>query len=228
MPRKARSRSSVAELFVRLLMFGKGFARLLASACGALMLLATLEVHAQSPYPAQAVKSAFAYRMTGYVEWPPAALQGEYFTFAVVGAGRIADELERLLLNQTIKNLPVRIQRASSIDTQSDAQVLVVGAHYKGNLRRDIARLGSRPVLIITDLPDGLEQGSMVNFISIDRRVRFEISLDAARRAGLGIGSELLSVAARVRGTAKQGESACIEDDLCGKTRKPGEMHVGQ
>jgi hypothetical protein len=68
----------------------------------------------------------------------------------------------------------------------------------------------------------------MVNFISIDRRVRFEISLDAARRAGLGIGSELLSVAARVRGSAKQGESACIEDDLCGKTRKPGEMHVGQ
>ena len=192
------------------------------------MVLATLEVHAQSPYPAHAVKSAFVYRMTGYVEWPPAALQGEYFTIAVVGAQEIADELERLLSNRTIKNLPVRIQRGSVIDAQSDAQVLVVGAHYTGNLRRDIARMGARPVLIIADLPDGLEQGGIVNFIGIDRRVRFEISLDAARRAGLGIGSELLSVAARVRGTAKQGESACVDPELCGKASEPGELHVGQ
>jgi YfiR/HmsC-like len=199
----------------------------LAALCGAWMACLALEVRAQSPYPAHAVKSAFIYRMTGYVEWPASALQGEHFTFAVVGADEIADELERLLTNRTIKNLPVRVRRGSAIAGQSDAHVLVVGANYTGNLPRDLAQIGANPVLTITDLPKGLEQGSIVNFIGIDRHVRFEISLAAAHRAKLGIGSELLSVAARVRGTAKQEISPCTVEP-CARLRETGEPHAGR
>jgi hypothetical protein len=38
----------------------------------------------------------------------------------------------------------------------------------------------------------------MINFLTADSRVRFEVALGTARRAGLGIGPELLSLAARV------------------------------
>jgi hypothetical protein len=223
-PRSGRSHLFVPDITVHAHQLG---ARILAALCAISIVCIALEVRAQTPYPAQAVKSAFIYRMTGYVEWPASALQREHFTFAVVGADEIANELERLLTNRTIKNLPVRIRRGSAIADQSDAQVLVVGAKYTGNLSRDFAQIGAKPMLTITDLPKGLERGSIVNFIGIDRRVRFEISLDAAHRAGLSVGSELLSVAARVRGTSKQEISSCTIEP-CAKPPESGESHAGR
>jgi hypothetical protein len=55
-----------------------------------------------------------------------------------------------------------------------------------------------RPVLVVTDSPDGLEQGGMVNFQQVDERLRFEISLPRAEEAGLVLSSRLLSAALRV------------------------------
>jgi hypothetical protein len=53
---------------------------------------------------------------------------------------------------------------------------------------------------LVTDDNGGLSDGSAINFLTIDRNVRFEISLSAAERWGLKISSELLSVAIRVQG----------------------------
>jgi len=58
--------------------------------------------------------------------------------------------------------------------------------------------------LLVTDEEGGLNAGSSLNFLTIDQRVRFEISLAAADRSGLKISAELLGVAVRVRGGAKQ------------------------
>jgi len=38
-----------------------------------------------------------------------------------------------------------------------------------------------------------------VNFLMADNRLRFEVSLPAAKRAGLKVSSEMLSVAVRVQ-----------------------------
>jgi hypothetical protein len=43
----------------------------------------------------------------------------------------------------------------------------------------------------------------MVNFVHADRRLRFEVSLPPAQRAGLRISSDLLAVAARVEGVSR-------------------------
>jgi len=69
--------------------------------------------------------------------------------------------------------------------------------------------VAGRPVLIVTSEDDGLDAGSAVNFLLIDQRVRFEISVDAAHSAGLKVASELLAVAIRVRGRRVYSEGAC-------------------
>ena len=55
----------------------------------------------------------------------------------------------------------------------------------------------------VTDEDDGLNQGSVLNFVTVNRRVRFEVSLTAADRLRLKISSELLAVAVRVRGAPR-------------------------
>ena len=50
----------------------------------------------------------------------------------------------------------------------------------------------------MTDLPDGLEAGAAVEFVQVDGRLRFEISLAGARRAELKLSSQLMGVAWKV------------------------------
>jgi len=72
------------------------------------------------------------------------------------------------------------------------------GSEYNGRLAEVVGALAGKPVLIVTDAPDGLDRGAMVNFQIVDDRVRFEISLAKAQDAGLMLSSRLLSAALRV------------------------------
>ena len=52
--------------------------------------------------------------------------------------------------------------------------------------------------LTVTESERGLEAGSAINFVTVEDRVGFEVSLDAAERSGLRISSRMLAVARRV------------------------------
>jgi hypothetical protein len=188
--------------------------RALAGALCALAVAAS--AGAQERYREDAVKAAFLYRFTGYVEWPEAALSKSHFTIAVLGSAEITRELERLLPGRTIKDLPARVRRIERVRELGDAQMLYVAASRLSEIRAIVSELGTKSVLVVTDHPRGLDAGGAVNFISLDRRVRFEISVPAAMRAQLKVGGELLSVAARVRGAPERADSSCADDVHCG------------
>jgi len=160
-------------------------------------------------YSEDAVKAAFLYRFAGYVDWPPAALTDPQFTIAVLDADGVATELGRLLQNRQIHNRPAQVRSVKTIKEVNSAQMLYIGAAYRDDLRRTIASVGGRPILVVTSEDGGLDAGSSVNFLLIDQRVRFEISVDAAQSAGLRVASELLAVAVRVRGRRVYSDAGC-------------------
>jgi hypothetical protein len=162
------------------------------------------------PYREEVVKAAFLYRFTGFVEWPDQVLQSSSrFTIAVIDGRGVAKELSRLLTQRAIKNMPARVTTVDSPLQVGDAQMLYIGPGFAGDLREVVDALAGKPVLIVTDHPRGLDVGGAVNFMLVDRRVRFEVSLPAAENAGIKVSSELLSVAARVRGTRLRKDIAC-------------------
>ena len=61
----------------------------------------------------------------------------------------------------------------------------------------------------MTRQPGGLDDGSMINFLLVHRHVRFEISLATARRAGLTISADLLSVATHIKGRPVGSDTPC-------------------
>jgi hypothetical protein len=166
-----------------------------------LLLMASSAFSAEA-YREEPVKAAFLYRFTGFVEWPPETQGASTFTVAVLGSKSVASELEKILHQQSIKNRPGRVKTISSAKEVADAQMVYVGTEYRGDLRAFIQAIGATPVLIVTDHPKGLDHGATVNFMLVDQRVRFEVSLTAANRASLKIDSGMLAVAARVRGSA--------------------------
>jgi YfiR/HmsC-like len=159
---------------------------------------------AADTYSEDAVKAAYLYRIAGYVHWPDQTPPDARFTIAVLGSPGVARELRHLLPGHLIYNRPVQIREITGTADLGKPQILFVGTGRAESLREVIPSNGMRYTLLVTDEEGGLNAGSSLNFLTIDQRVRFEISLAAADRSGLKISAELLGVAVRVRGGAKQ------------------------
>ncbi len=153
--------------------------------------------HAQVFSP-DAVKAAFLHRFASYLEWPPEAIGEGPFVIAVVGADGVADNLDELLPSITVQGRRAEVRRIADTAELDGVHILYVGAGMLGRTRDLRATVTERPILLVTDGDNDFDGGGTINFLESDNKVRFEVSLIAAGRAGLRIDSALLPVAARV------------------------------
>jgi hypothetical protein len=160
-----------------------------------LALAASLAAAAQ--FSIEAVKATYLFRFASYVEWPEAQ-KGDAFVIGVVGAEDVAVHLEHLVNGMSIRGKPARVRRVRTVDDLDGVHIFYVGESVFRSARPLRIRATERPILLVTDSRDGLAGGGVINFIEVNRNLRFEISLGAADRSGLKIDSALLSVAARV------------------------------
>lgn len=152
---------------------------------------------AQTPPTESAVKAAYLFRFLAYVEWPTTALPpaGEPIVIGVLGAEAVAAALPSIVAGRQLNDRPVVVRSLASPAEPLDAlHVLFIGRSMPA--ARVIARLGHRPVLVVTD--GEADAGGMLNFVVVDGRVRFEAAPAAAEQAGLKLGARLLAVAERV------------------------------
>jgi hypothetical protein len=151
--------------------------------------------HAQA-FSAEAVKAAFLHRFASYVEWPPEALDEGPFVIAVVGAEEVARHLDDLLPQMALQGRRAEVRRITRGADLEHVHILYVGDESPTRTRELRAAAMGRPILLVTD--GDVSNGGAINFVEADNRVRFEVVLPAAERAGLRIDSALLAVAARV------------------------------
>lgn len=146
------------------------------------------------------VKAAFLYKIAGYVEWPAGASPkaDTPFTIGVLGAEALAAELSRTVQGRTAHNRPITVAQVKPGGPLEGLHVLFVGREQRNRLKDVVAKTRPHPVLVVTEWDGALAEGGMVNFVLVDGRVRFEVALEAARRAGLTLSSRLLAVAQQV------------------------------
>lgn len=146
------------------------------------------------------IKAAFLYKFAGYVEWPKTAFaQTETpFTIAVMGANPVAVELVRVVTGRRINDRNVIVKRLATGDPVAGAHILFIGSDMSAQLDRLLQATRPQPVLTVTETEGALAQGSVINFVVSDRRIRFEISRRAADRNQLKLSSRLLAVAQHV------------------------------
>jgi hypothetical protein len=176
-----------------------------AAAAGVLLLLAGIALLAlPPPLPAQEserrVKAAFLYRFTEFVSWPDAAFArtDSPFVITVIGRDVIADELRGITAARSVGGRAVEVRRAVDAEGAAGAQILFIGDTERARLR-ELVRLAPKHALVVTESEGALAQGSVINFVVVENRVRFEIALDAAEKRALRLSSRLLAVAQAVR-----------------------------
>jgi hypothetical protein len=143
------------------------------------------------------VKAAFLYHFARFVEWPrPAGADSTApFVFGVLGQDPFGRDLDEVVRGKTIQGRPVTVRRCSGAAEADSMQLLFVSASEAPRLPGILKRLAQRPVLTVGETPDFARAGGIIGFYVQKDRVRFEINLEAARRAGLHLSSKLLTLA---------------------------------
>lgn len=146
------------------------------------------------------VKAAFLYKFLSFVEWPAAVFRhGDApIVIGVLGAEPLAEELSRVVVSRTVNGRTVTVRRISGGDPVSDLHVLFVGRTQGARLSAIVAAAPGQALLVVTESTDGLSAGSIINFLVVDDRVRFDVALYRAEQTGLRISARLLSVARKV------------------------------
>jgi hypothetical protein len=163
---------------------------------GLLLALALALPCAGAERPEHEVKAAFVYHFGKYVRWPSApAAAGSPFVVAVLGEDPFGAALDDIARGNRIENRPVLVRRAATLAELGECQVLFISASEEPKLEEILAALAKSPTLTVSDIPQFVARGGMIGLIRADRRVQFEVNLDAVERANLSLSSQLLRLA---------------------------------
>ena len=146
------------------------------------------------------VKAAYVFNFTKFVQWPSSAFTGttDPINVCVAGDAGVVRALERIVAGELVEGRPLRAI-AQLPDDPSACHVLFVGRGATERAARLMASSSKAPILTVGDSTRFLQQGGMIAFVTENRRVRFDISVRPAERAGLKVSSKLLRVARQVR-----------------------------
>lgn len=147
------------------------------------------------------VRAAFLYQLAQFVTWPEQKDRAP-IQFCVLGNGGFAELLDSVLKGKTIREHALSVRKVDSLDQFSGCQVAFLALEKRKHLQDALARWGHSQVLVVGEAEGFTEMGGMVNLRIADGRVTIEINLNAARKAGLDIRSQLLQVARIVPGVS--------------------------
>jgi len=145
------------------------------------------------------IKAAFVYKFSDFIEWPAGAFAAadSPLTIGVVDADPLADELAQVVVRRTVQGRPVVVRKLKRGTPLAGIHVLFVGGQGGGRLTEVLAGAKGQPTLTVTEA-DEPAAGSMINFVLVDQKVRFDVALPAAEAGNLKISSRLLAVARKV------------------------------
>lgn len=179
------------------------------SACIALFVVASsIIVSAQSKKPGEYdVKAAYLYNFGKFIKWPPKLVSSEpVFPICILGTDPFGHTIDSIASGEALDGKRLSIVRVSSAIEAQPCRILFIGRSEQVRVGSILATVNKWPILTVSDMPDFLDHGGIIEFVMQGDRVRFQVNLAAAEHSGLLLSSELLKVAVSVKRINEAGE----------------------
>lgn len=163
------------------------------AACWLLVLVLSNALLAQ-PRPGEYdVKLAFLYNFLKYVQWPAGAEAGP-LVVCVAGHNPFGPAWNDVLQNELVNGRRVRprvvLGADEVVDESETCHVLFIPR--TANRSAFLGAADKAPILVVGETEDFVEAGGTIRFLTVGTRVRFEIDVERAKRAGLSMAPDLL------------------------------------
>jgi hypothetical protein len=166
----------------------------LAALFGVVALYAVEAAPAADFARADELKAAYLFNFAKLVEWP-ASSSGDTLTICFLGASGVHEAFKRAAGEKQVGARRIVVRPMSASDPRAGCDVLYIDAALSGSQPAESAGPGA---LTVSDGPNFAARGGMIELFAEGNRLRFNINLPSAQRAGLRISSSLLQLAAHV------------------------------
>lgn len=159
--------------------------------------LAVLAASAKADNPGleYKVRASYLYKFGEFVNWPPSAFQSARspVNLCVAGKDPFGDILDQVVAGQQIAGRPISVHRLAIVEQNPQCHILYISGSEQQSVAEALGAVRGENVLTVTEGGDGAR--GIINFITQDSHVRFDIDEAAAEQNGLTISSKLLQLA---------------------------------
>ncbi|MES3023743.1 MAG: YfiR family protein [Pseudomonadota bacterium] len=156
---------------------------------------------AAQPMMEQQVKAAYLYKFAGFIEWPEGsfARPDSALVIGVAGNDALAEQLERLVAGHKADGHALEVRRVAPGQSLEGLHILFVGSIERAATAELLGAARGKSLLTVSDSELAHTLGTMVNFVVIEDRLRFEVALRHVAPSRLRISARMLAAARKVQ-----------------------------
>jgi hypothetical protein len=155
---------------------------------------------AQQPKPQEyQVKAVYLYNFGRFVEWPQATAGDESFAICILGQDPFGATLDSTIAGELIGTQKLVARRITAPGDAAGCRILFVSSSEAAHVKDILSAVNKSAVLTVSDVAGFSDSGGMIQFVLQEDKVRFQVNLAAAEKAGLTLSSQLLKVATDIR-----------------------------
>ena len=144
------------------------------------------------------LQASYLYNIAKLTEWKEEHMRNGNFVIGIIGGGNLHQELIKKYSTKTVGKQQIQVLKLLGAPESDKCHILFVGQSALNLLPEIYKKLAGRPTLIVTEYPDALEDGSVVNFVKVENTLKYELSVANARKHKLEVGITLKNLAHRV------------------------------
>jgi hypothetical protein len=147
------------------------------------------------------LKASLLWQFVKFVDWADRAMpkDSKSIVIGVLGSDPFGKHLDALK-GKEAKGRKLDVRRYERVEDvkEGECHVLFVSSGYGRKVEDVASALAVRSILVVGEKKASIDAGLTVGFTVKDRKIAFEINLDAAKRSGLAVSTKLVKLASRV------------------------------
>lgn len=147
------------------------------------------------------VKAGFIYNFAKFVEWPPDTFENNNNVIVLCFASN--NPLSDILFDlndKIVSGKKIEVRKYEDDHGTEGCNIFFFGTEDKAFIQQKLIDLKNRNILTVGEIDGFAQMGGIINFFMEQKRLRFEVNVDAARKAGLKLSSQILMSAEIVKG----------------------------
>ena len=155
-----------------------------------------LHAHAQTLYgPEYRVKAGFIYNFAKFIDWPKTDASQDPNTILIcIVPDTPETDVFLSLRNKSIGSKRIEVKKYQDVKAKEieHCQILFLDSKDEEFIKESLLIVKYRSILTIGHMRKFTQAGGIINFFTEENRLRFEVNLNAAKRARIKLGSQIL------------------------------------
>ncbi len=167
----------------------------------AIMLSLTMPLQAGTSISSSAeIEAAFLVQFSKYICWPEHCFTSSTapIIIGILGRDPFGTKIDRISRSFDANGRGIEVRRLADPEEAKTCHILFISDANSTTMENIADILTGRPVLLVSHSEGFLERGGMINFVTLGRKIRFDINLINSRNSNIKISSKLLNISHQV------------------------------